>query len=99
MSAPCRKFAATSRRDFRAMPKPFRHQTRTNSPSFAILCPYPDEISAINPYNHEAIQQFDASGRDHEQIHGCNVRSVVSQKGPRSLTGRCTSLDHVLGDG
>jgi hypothetical protein len=27
------------RADFRAMPNPFRHQTRTNSPSFAILCP------------------------------------------------------------
>jgi hypothetical protein len=27
----------------------------------------PDEISAINPYNHEAVQQFEANGRDHEQ--------------------------------
>src|SRR6266478_9864148 len=59
----------------------------------------PDEISAINPYNHEAIQQFKANGRDHEQIHGGNVRSVVSQKGPPSLAWRSTSLDHVLGDG
>src|SRR3984893_9009353 len=25
----------------------------------------PDEISAINPYNHEAIQQFEANSRDH----------------------------------
>src|SRR6202040_964201 len=33
--------------------------------------------SPINPYNHEAIQQFEANGRDHEQIHGGNVRSVV----------------------
>src|ERR1700688_2272824 len=59
----------------------------------------PDEISAVNPYNHEAIQHFEANGRDHEQIHGGNVRSVVSQKGPPSLTWRSTSLDHVLGDG
>src|ERR1700686_4742599 len=59
----------------------------------------PDEISAINPYNHETIQQFEANGRDHEQIHGGNVRRVVSQKGPPSLTWRSTSLDHVLGDG
>src|SRR6267154_2001413 len=58
----------------------------------------PDEISAINPYNYEAIQQFEANGRDHEQIHGGNVRSVASQKGPPSLTWR-SSLDHVLGDG
>src|SRR5216684_2456699 len=59
----------------------------------------PDEISAINPYNHEAVQQFEANGRDHEQIHGGNVRSVVSQKGPPSLTWRSTSFHHVLGDG
>src|SRR5580692_3612825 len=29
----------------------------------------PDEISAVNPYNHEAVQQLEANGRDHEQIH------------------------------
>src|SRR5437879_1572331 len=58
----------------------------------------PGEISAIEPYNHEAIQQFEANGRDHEQIHGGNVRRVVSQKGPPSLTWRSTSLDHVLGN-
>src|SRR6202022_1122294 len=28
--------------------------------------------------NTKAIQQFEANGRDHEQIHGSNVRSVVS---------------------
>src|SRR6202048_5126915 len=59
----------------------------------------PDEISAMKPHNHEAIQQSEADGRDHEQIHGGNVRSVVSQKGPPSLTWRSASLDHVLGDG
>src|ERR1700730_3367374 len=58
----------------------------------------PDEIAAINPYDHEAIQQFEANRRDHEQIHGGNVRSVVSQKGLPPLTWRSTSLDHVLGD-
>src|ERR1700736_6596846 len=59
----------------------------------------PDEISAINPYYYEAIQQFEANGRDHEQIHGGNVRSVVSQKGLPPLTGWSTSFHHVLGDG
>src|ERR1700738_3141492 len=58
----------------------------------------PDEISAINPYYYEAIQQFEANGGDHEQIHGGNVRSVVSQKGLPPLTVRSTTLDHVLGD-
>src|SRR6202011_2577914 len=58
----------------------------------------PDEISAINPYNHEAVQQFEANGRDYQQIHGGNVRSVVSQKGPPPLAGWSSVLDHVLGD-
>src|SRR5258705_6473868 len=40
-----------------------------------------------------------ANGRDHEQIHGGNVRSVVSQKGLPPLTRRATSFHHVLGDG
>src|ERR1700737_913967 len=59
----------------------------------------PDEVSAINPYNHEAMQQFEANGRDPQQIQGANAPGVVSQKGPPSLTWRSTSLDHVLGDG
>src|ERR1700716_1196584 len=42
----------------------------------------PDEISAIKPYNHEAVENSEANGRDDEQIHGGNVRRVVSQKGP-----------------
>src|SRR5258708_3808949 len=59
----------------------------------------PDKISAINPYNHEAIQQFEANRLDYEEIHGGNVRSVVSQKGLPPLTGRSTSFHHVPGDG
>ena len=57
------------------------------------------ELFTVNPYNHEAVQQFEANGRDHEQVHGGNVWSVVSQKGPPSLTWRSTSFHHVLGDG
>src|SRR6476660_4908855 len=59
----------------------------------------PDELSAINPYNHEAVQQFEANDRDHEQVHGGNVRRVVLQKSPSSLTWRSTPLDDVLGNG
>src|SRR6478752_3525790 len=58
----------------------------------------PDQLSTVNPYNHEAVQQFEANGRNHEQVHGGNVWRVVSQKGPPSLTWRSVSLDHVLGD-
>jgi hypothetical protein len=54
--------------------------------------------SVISAYNHEAIQQFEANGRDHQQIHGGNVRGVVAQKGLPPLTGRSTPLYHVLGD-
>src|SRR6201987_3951792 len=59
----------------------------------------PDQLSTVNPYNHEAVQQFEANGRDHEQVHGGNVRRMVSQKGQTSLTWRSASFDHVLGDG
>src|SRR6202166_4049650 len=58
----------------------------------------PDEISAIKPYNHEAVEHPEANGRDDEQIPGGNVRSVVSQKGPPPLAGWSSVLDHVLGD-
>src|SRR6202171_444400 len=47
----------------------------------------PDEISAIKPYNHEAVEQVEANGRDNEQIHGGNFRRVVSQKGPHPWLG------------
>src|SRR5260370_2035703 len=58
----------------------------------------PDEISAMKPHNHEAVEEFEANSRDNEQIHGGPVRSAVSQKGPPSLAGRPSSLDHVRGD-
>src|SRR6202023_2764635 len=29
----------------------------------------PDEFSAMNPHNYEAVKSFEANGRDHEQIH------------------------------
>src|ERR1700694_5634014 len=58
----------------------------------------PDENSAIKPDDDEAIQQLKANGRHYEQIHGGDVRRVVSQKGPPFLTWRPASLDHILGD-
>jgi hypothetical protein len=33
-----------------------------------------------------------------EQVHGGNVRHVVTQEGPPSLAGRPPQFDHVLGD-
>src|SRR6267142_5401967 len=58
----------------------------------------PDDISAIKPDDDEAIQQLKANSRHYEQIHGGDVRRVVSQNGPPFLTWRPASLDHVLGD-
>jgi hypothetical protein len=39
-------------------------------------------------YNDEAIKQFEADGWDNEQIHGGNVRRVITQEGLPSLAGR-----------
>jgi hypothetical protein len=44
------------------------------------------------------IEQIEANGRDNQQIHGRNVRRVVTQEGSPSLTRRSTPFDHVLGD-
>src|SRR5258708_1237977 len=53
------------------------------------------EISAMNPHDNNAIKQFEANGRDNEQIHGGNLWRVVTQEGSPSLAWRPASLDHV----
>ena len=58
----------------------------------------PDEVSAFEADDDEGIEQVEANGRDNEQIHGGNVRRVITQEGPPSLTGRSTPLDHVVGN-
>src|SRR6266403_568621 len=58
----------------------------------------PDEISAIKPYDDEAIQQLEAEAGHHKKVHGGNVWRVVSQKGLPALARRPTALDHVLSD-
>src|SRR6476620_4255910 len=58
----------------------------------------PDEISTIKPYNHKAVEHSEANCRDNEQIHGGNVRRVVSKKGPPPLAWWSSALDYVLGD-
>ncbi len=40
-----------------------------------------------------------SDGRNHKQIHGCDVRHVVTQEGTPVLTGRVIFPGHVLGDG
>ena len=58
----------------------------------------PDEVSAGQSHDDEDIEQIEANGRGNEQVHGGDVRCVVTQEGAPSLGGRSRSLDHVLRD-
>src|ERR1700675_83107 len=58
----------------------------------------PDQVSAVEPDDDEGIEQVETDRRDNEQVHGGNVRRVVTQEGSPSLAGRPPSFDHVLGD-
>src|ERR1700751_721481 len=58
----------------------------------------PDKVSTIEPHDDEGIEQIEANGRDNKQVHGGNVRRVVTQKGAPSLTGWPSPFDHVFGD-
>jgi hypothetical protein len=49
--------------------------------------------------NDQNVRQIKADGRDHEQVHGCNLRQVVAQECAPALTRRaavCAGL--TLGD-
>src|SRR6195256_235501 len=58
----------------------------------------PDEVSAVEPDDDEGIEQVETDSWNNEQVHGGNVRPVVTQEGPPSLAGRPPPFDHVLGD-
>src|SRR5258705_881853 len=58
----------------------------------------PDEVSAAESDYDEGIEQIEADGRDDKQVHGGNVRRVVTQEGPPPLAGRPPPFDHVLGN-
>src|ERR1700726_4972099 len=60
--------------------------------------PDPREVPTIEPHDDEGIEQVEASGRDNKEVHGGNVRRVVTQEGSPSLAGWPPSFDHVLGD-
>ena len=57
-----------------------------------------DEVSAAESDDDEGIEQVETDSWNNEQVHGGNVRRVVTQEGPPSLAGRRPSFDHVLGD-
>jgi hypothetical protein len=56
----------------------------------------PNKVSAGQPDDDQAVEQIEANGRNNEQVHGGDVRRVVTQEGAPSLGRRSTSLDHVL---
>src|SRR6266436_3136000 len=58
----------------------------------------PDKVSADQPNDDEGIEQVEANGRNNEQVHGGDVRCVVTQEGAPALGRRSVSLDHVLRD-
>jgi hypothetical protein len=59
----------------------------------------PDKLSSGQPDNDQNVEQIEADGRNHEQIHGCDVRRMVTQEGAPTLTGRVSPPGHVLGHG
>src|SRR5262245_7066112 len=58
----------------------------------------PDKVSADQPNDDEGLEQIEANGRNNEQVHGTDVRCMVTQEGAPSLGRRSTSLHHVLRD-
>jgi hypothetical protein len=58
----------------------------------------PDKVSAAEPDDDEGIGQVETDRWNNEQVHGGDVRSVVTQEGPPSLAGRPPPFDHVSGD-
>src|SRR6202161_2608331 len=58
----------------------------------------PDKVSAVEPDDDEGIEQVETDSWNNEQVHGGNVRRVVTQEGLPSLAGWPPPFDHVLGD-
>src|ERR1700680_4067841 len=58
----------------------------------------PDQVSAVEPDDDEGIEQVETDSWNNEQVHGGNVRRVVTQEGPPSLAGRPPPLAHVIGE-
>src|SRR3979490_525871 len=47
----------------------------------------PDEVSAVEPDDDEGIEQVETDSWNNEQVHGGNVRRVVTQESSPSLLG------------
>src|ERR1700738_477991 len=58
----------------------------------------PDQLSAVEPDDDEGIEQVETDRWNNEQVHGGNVRRVVTQESSPPLAGWRPSFDHVLCD-
>jgi len=56
----------------------------------------PDQVSAVEPDDDEGIEQVETDSWNNEQVHGGNVRRVVTQEGSPSLAGRPRRLTMYL---
>jgi hypothetical protein len=45
----------------------------------------PDKISARGPDNDESVEQLESDARNHEEVHGGDLRRVVAKEGKASL--------------
>src|SRR6266849_7486826 len=57
-----------------------------------------DQFSAIQSHYDVGVEQVEANGRDHEQVHSGDILSMITQNGAPSLAWRPASLHHVFGD-
>src|SRR6266403_2297428 len=55
----------------------------------------PDEVSAVEPDDDEGIEQVEPDSWNNEQVHGGDVRRVVTQEGSPSLAGRPPSFMYL----
>src|SRR6266404_6972648 len=55
----------------------------------------PDELSAVEPDDDEGIEQVEPDSWNNEQVHGGDVRRVVTQEGSPSLAGRPPSFMYL----
>src|SRR5215831_14219046 len=78
--------------------KCFRDLTRNPFGGWICCDVDPDQVSAVQTDNDNRIEQVEADHRDNEQIHGSDVRCLVTQKNAPSLAWWPASVDHVLGD-
>jgi hypothetical protein len=58
----------------------------------------PDKLSALQSNDDKDIEQVEANGWGHEQVHGGDVGCMVTQEGAPPRGGWAASLDHILRD-